>query len=384
LKQRTGRRVSEPWRPSDAWASSGYCFSLTAGCPNALARCCGAQALTLAAILLGTIGGFGSLFSLLVSPDIRSYNRIFPFISFFAPAGVALSLDATRLRGWHRTLAWGFVLVVGLVDQAPAAQRMNDNYSGISADLSQLRTFVGNLERQLPDGAMVFQLPHRTYLNDEGIGRMKPYDHFRPYLVSRSGRLRADGFAAILVDRDGYPDGGSNVIDAIQSTLSGKGLIAQTDRYVVFDVRSAPADDVRAPSTPRVMVVTDRLTRCEGPPLMNLERVGDTQAPFAPLPIRIPSGQPFRLVGWAVDHEMKVPAGGVEILIDQRLLPAVYGIDRPDVVQYFKHAAYGRSGFTADVGEPAVETGPHTLVMRVLSADRSCYYQSDGLPLVAR
>ena len=36
----------------------------------------GASQLTLAAVLLATVGGFGSLFSLLVSPEIRAYNRI--------------------------------------------------------------------------------------------------------------------------------------------------------------------------------------------------------------------------------------------------------------------------------------------------------------------
>ena len=38
----------------------------------------GAGQLTLAVVLLATVGGFGSLFSLLISPEIRAYNRIDP------------------------------------------------------------------------------------------------------------------------------------------------------------------------------------------------------------------------------------------------------------------------------------------------------------------
>ncbi len=31
---------------------------------------------------------------------------------------------------------------------------------------------------------MVLQLPFRTYLNDDGIARMRPYDHLKLYMVS--------------------------------------------------------------------------------------------------------------------------------------------------------------------------------------------------------
>ena len=51
----------------------------------AACRCSqGASRLTLAALLLGTVGGFGVVFNLFVSSDIRAYNRISPFIAFFS------------------------------------------------------------------------------------------------------------------------------------------------------------------------------------------------------------------------------------------------------------------------------------------------------------
>ena len=49
--------------------------------------------LTVAGILLATIGGFGSLFAFLVSPDIRAYNRITGFLAFFALVAVGIALD---------------------------------------------------------------------------------------------------------------------------------------------------------------------------------------------------------------------------------------------------------------------------------------------------
>ena len=46
-----------------------------------------------AAVILGTIGGLGALFALLVSPQIRTYNRISIYIAFFSLFAVALLLD---------------------------------------------------------------------------------------------------------------------------------------------------------------------------------------------------------------------------------------------------------------------------------------------------
>src|ERR1044072_6089056 len=54
--------------------------------------------LNLFAVLLGTIGGLGSLFALFVSPAIRSYNRISVFIAFFALLAVAVGADYAYRR----------------------------------------------------------------------------------------------------------------------------------------------------------------------------------------------------------------------------------------------------------------------------------------------
>src|SRR5262249_20020778 len=62
--------------------------------------------LNIAAVLLGTTGGFGALFALLVSPQIRAPNRISVYIAFFAFFTVILLLDRVgqrffRTRGWR-------------------------------------------------------------------------------------------------------------------------------------------------------------------------------------------------------------------------------------------------------------------------------------------
>ncbi|MGH9936548.1 MAG: hypothetical protein ACREAM_09895, partial [Blastocatellia bacterium] len=54
--------------------------------------------LTGAALLLGTVGGFGSLVAFFGLPQIRAYNRISIFIAFFALLAVALWLDEFSRR----------------------------------------------------------------------------------------------------------------------------------------------------------------------------------------------------------------------------------------------------------------------------------------------
>lgn len=74
--------------------------------------------MTVFILLFATIGGFGSVFNLLVSPQIRALNRISVFVAFFCFLAVLWFLD--RLWASHpkglpaRYLAWGGVGAVAL------------------------------------------------------------------------------------------------------------------------------------------------------------------------------------------------------------------------------------------------------------------------------
>ena len=90
------------------WPSAATRFS-----DRSRARRCGR--LTLAAVLLGTIGGFGSLVELLVTPEIRAYNRITPFIAVLFPGGGRRADRFAQIAKW-RIAAAATVLAVGLAD----------------------------------------------------------------------------------------------------------------------------------------------------------------------------------------------------------------------------------------------------------------------------
>jgi phosphoglycerol transferase len=205
--------------------------------------------LTLALLLLATVGGFGSLFSLLVSPDIRAYNRVTPFISFFALLALALASDKWLRYFTHRrarqvaAAALTAVLIAGLVDLRGAAFPLNRDYYWWRLEWVGIQKLVDVLEQRLPDGAMVFQMPVLTYLAETGRERMRPHDHVKPYLASRHlhwsypalsddivrwqqqvarlsppdlvQALNLHGFRALLIDRNGYADRGAGLLSGL-------------------------------------------------------------------------------------------------------------------------------------------------------------------------
>jgi hypothetical protein len=84
------------------------------------------------------------------------------------------------------------------------------------------------------------------------------------------------------------------------------------------------------------------------------------------------------ITGWAVDDVAKDKAGGVFINIDDQLdIPALYGLDRPDVAEHFKNKRYRFSGFAASFSTSILEKGRHTLSLKIVTTDKKGYYVSN-------
>ena len=316
--------------------------------------------------MLGTLGGFGSLFNLLVTPEIRAYNRICAFLAFFALVAVALALDspwtctagglAARSCAWFsRSESWTKRRLSGGANVTQPGE--------IKGESRQVEAIVRQLERALPDHAMVYQLPVTTYLDDSGRARMKAYDHIRPYLVSRTihwsypalsnaqvywqqrvarldgenlaRQLAADGFAAILVDRYGYSDDGKEIADSIQKVLRKAGPMAANERYLAFDIRGlkiAGNASVFQQSLPTLPVLaTVGLGACPGQPVANIDQLATATGPVWDKIPHIPSVDVFRVLGWAIDQSAQSAAADVDIVIDKIPFPSLYGTDRVDV-----------------------------------------------------
>jgi hypothetical protein len=85
-------------------------------------------ALTLALVLLSTIGAFGSLFNFLINPQIRAYNRVGVFLAFLSLFAVLWWLDRfllTRPRVPARYLVWGAAGLGGAGLLTPAVSQVD-------------------------------------------------------------------------------------------------------------------------------------------------------------------------------------------------------------------------------------------------------------------
>jgi phosphoglycerol transferase len=228
-----------------------------------------AALLTLAATLLATIGGFGSVFALLISSQIRSYNRICVFIAFFAYLAVALVIDrgiGTRMvrRSSKLLYAAGVFLLaaIGLYDQTSTS--FIPDYAKVEKAFRSDAEFVRKIEKKLPPGAMIFQLPYLTFPEAAEYDLARGYLHSRQLrwsygaMVSEQSDLwtRATkelpvpemtrgvaeaGFAGIYLDRRLYPDNGASIEQQIVATTSQPPITSPQSQLSFFSLEEYKA-----------------------------------------------------------------------------------------------------------------------------------------------
>jgi hypothetical protein len=228
-----------------------------------------ASAATLLAFLIGTFGGISTIIALLVTPQIRAWNRISIFIAFFAFLAVAVALGALGRKLGPRPLrraAFGLVLaavlVFGLWNQVTYNHVPPYELAGAYA---QDRTFVREIERRLPAGAAVFELPYVPFPEGGQLVTLVENDLLRGYLHSEELRwsfgamkgrpedwvddlgglptaMRLDaaaavGFAGLFVDRYGYVDRGKALENEVRDRLGSEPLVSSYGRHSFFDLR---------------------------------------------------------------------------------------------------------------------------------------------------
>jgi phosphoglycerol transferase len=145
--------------------------------------------LTVTAIVFGAISGFSILVFGLGLRDLRSWNRISTYLAFFSFTTVAYGLDWLRRRipdrSWAKvaTVAGlAGVLAFGILDQVSPA--VIPDYEVDQARWASDDAFVKAVQRELPDGASVYELPYRYFPEAPLAGNLGPYDLVRPYLHS--------------------------------------------------------------------------------------------------------------------------------------------------------------------------------------------------------
>lgn len=229
------------------------------------------SALCLSCVLLATVGGFGALFNAFVIADIRCYNRIAPFISFFSLTAVALVLAAAQRRwvsGRKPDAIFAATMIVcsflAMYDQRVIFRIIphQEREQMYRAD----GEFVRAAEAIMPPDGMIFQLPYTDFPVEHLAGKMINNDQGRPYIHSTKcrwtwgavsgtdpaewnrqaaalpipemlNRLAHRGFAGLWVDLFGY--GPQNSPEAALTSALGFAPLRSSDgRYLFYDLRS--------------------------------------------------------------------------------------------------------------------------------------------------
>jgi phosphoglycerol transferase len=204
-------------------------------------------------VAYSVVGGLNALLGVFGIVVFRGTNRF--SIAIMAVILLFVSKALTRrTKGWsllHKLALVVAILGIGLWDQLPPSpplRKINEARKVIASDAQ----FAAAMEKTLPPGAMVFQLPVMPYPESGGIGKMGDYEHFRPYLFtsavhysygSDKGRTRERwqaeaaalapsgliamteryGFSAMLLNKKGYADRGSALLDAFRAL--GRGTV---------------------------------------------------------------------------------------------------------------------------------------------------------------
>lgn len=203
--------------------------------------------LNITMVLLGTIGGLGSMFAFFISPMLRGYNRISIFIEYVCILSIAILIDRyinyihenkkDYLKKKEKLITYiiyicymGFC-VVSIWEGTPnmATPDYDINRSNYESD----DNFVQAIENELEPGSMIYQLPYHIYPEDGPVNEMWDYHLYIGYVHSNTLRwsygsvkgraedewnknvstmpndemvsyLKEQGFAGIYIDRRAF------------------------------------------------------------------------------------------------------------------------------------------------------------------------------------
>ena len=210
--------------------------------------------ITLVLFMFATIGGLASIFALLVSPLIRGWNRVSVFIGFASVAAVVIWIDLFCEKYLSSSIikrVWAVVISISIVIFAVWEQSspfcptcIEEVRTGFKDD----KDFVMGIERVLPPGSAIYQLPYMPFPETPPLHQLGTYEHMKGFLHSQTLRwsyggmrgragdlffralaqepmasqidvIRRLGFSGIYVDRRGFLDGGQAVEDEIRAAL---------------------------------------------------------------------------------------------------------------------------------------------------------------------
>jgi phosphoglycerol transferase len=230
---------------------------------------------TITLFMFGTIGGFGSLVAYIITPIIRSWNRISIFIEFSSLLIFFIYIRSIfkkyKVNSFYTRIFLCLLLLIGLYDQT----NFLDSYKGrISQCIKSCskeenkkylsdKDFFGKVEGSLPKGAAIYVFPYmgfpevpgkfgletydliRGYVNSDylrfnyGGVRSRPGDDFYQALSNEPLKKQIDvakklGFQGFYIDTRGYADAGKYLINELHTKFNLNPIIKSPDDTLFF------------------------------------------------------------------------------------------------------------------------------------------------------
>lgn len=224
--------------------------------------------LTLILFLCGTIGGLGVLFAMFITPSIRGWNRISPFLAFsclsvfflFLQSYIAKNFSIKKQNILLSCSAIG-ILIIGLFDQVvPISKSLRyQTRSKFQKD----KKFIENIENNMTPHSPIYQLPYHQFPEGGLFNNLDQYDLCAGFIHSKTLRwsyggmkgrqgdlfyrslsnepiseqlpvLKKLGFKGIYVDRRGFADNATNLEKELASHLDGALKLENTDKSAFF------------------------------------------------------------------------------------------------------------------------------------------------------
>jgi phosphoglycerol transferase len=229
--------------------------------------------LTTGLILFSLAGGINYLLGALGFLLLRATDRSSILISCMALYFLCEKSQPSLCSRWGWVIA-SFLIGVGIWDQLPRYPTWEEaTRQQAWRDFKSDQNFFGTLEKELPTGAMVFELPVKDYPEMGPVNEMGDYEHFRPVLHTRELRFsygtvkgRGDndwqkrvssetppevirdleryGFSAILINRKAYKDRGNTLERDL--CAAGAALQEMNQDFVILKIQ--PSESPEQPS----------------------------------------------------------------------------------------------------------------------------------------
>lgn len=227
--------------------------------------------LNISMVLLGTIGGLGSMFAFFISPMLRGYNRISIFIEYVCILSVALLVDklleiikdnkkelsdtVKRIRTVVLYCIFGLICLLSIWEGYP--QLATPDYDTNKYNYISDKNFVADIENSVEAGSMIYQLPYHEYPEYGPVNDMWDYHLYIGYLHSKTlkwsygsikGRpedewnkqvgsmdiddmvtyLKEEKFAGIYIDRRAYEEAEITELEgSLEQILDEKPMVSE-------------------------------------------------------------------------------------------------------------------------------------------------------------